>query len=247
MKELKMKMFICITAYLLLFSSAAFSQSEIDFEPGSELILETGADLSADILHINGYYSGGGTINGNPAYVLNLRVIIQGFYDSSSDYMISDMVKVYLRNISTPYEVVDSSESVLDSSGVGTFIFSNAVDGTNYYVAVKHRNSIETWSYMGNSFFLSSLVYNFSDTASKAFGNNQIQVDNSPLKFALYSGDVNQDGVIDAADLSLIDVDASNFISGYVATDLNGDDFTDATDLSIADNNAANFITIIRP
>jgi len=60
-------------------------------------------------------------------------------------------------------------------------------------------------------------------------------------------GDVNQDGIIDGNDLSLIDNDASNFVTGYVATDLNGDLFVDAADLSIVDNNSINAIVVIRP
>ncbi|MBK6877807.1 MAG: hypothetical protein IPG99_15465 [Ignavibacteria bacterium] len=68
-------------------------------------------------------------------------------------------------------------------------------------------------------------------------------MDNSPYDvFAFFSGDVNQDGTIDASDLALIDNDASNFVGGYVVTDLTGDDFVDGTDFALADNNAANFV-----
>jgi len=63
----------------------------------------------------------------------------------------------------------------------------------------------------------------------------------------IYSGDVNQDGVVDASDNGLINNAAANFVSGYVNTDLNGDNFVDATDLGIADNNSFNFVTKITP
>jgi hypothetical protein len=62
-----------------------------------------------------------------------------------------------------------------------------------------------------------------------------------------FSGDVNQDEVVDGTDLSLIDNDGFNFVSGYVATDCNGDNFTDASDASIADNNAFNTVTVVKP
>lgn len=74
-----------------------------------------------------------------------------------------------------------------------------------------------------------------------------IRVDLSPLRHAFYSGDVNQDGTVDATDLSMIDNDAYNFVTGYVKTDLTGDNFVDATDAAIADNNAANFVSVVRP
>ncbi len=74
-----------------------------------------------------------------------------------------------------------------------------------------------------------------------------VQVDVSPDLYAFYSGDVNQDGIIEGVDLALIDNDATNFITGYVRTDVNGDQFVDGTDAAITDNNAFNFVTLIRP
>ncbi|MDQ3020860.1 MAG: hypothetical protein M3R36_09860 [Bacteroidota bacterium] len=66
-------------------------------------------------------------------------------------------------------------------------------------------------------------------------------------KWNIYSGDVNQDGVIDVSDLGLIDNDGLNIVTGFVATDLNGDNLVDVEDAAIADNNALNFVVVIRP
>ncbi|MBK7160881.1 MAG: hypothetical protein IPH77_20640 [Ignavibacteria bacterium] len=71
----------------------------------------------------------------------------------------------------------------------------------------------------------SSLNYDFAAAVTQAFGNNMKQVDASPVRFAVYSGDVNQDGIVDASDVSTVDNDAFNSLSGYVTSDLNGDDF----------------------
>lgn len=57
----------------------------------------------------------------------------------------------------------------------------------------------------------------------------------------------NQDGTVDATDVSAVDNAAANFLGGYVTTDLTGDNFVDGTDFAIADNNAANFVSLIRP
>jgi len=178
---------------------------------------------------------------------LNITTFIQGFYNASSNSMISDSVKVFLRNNTSPYSIVDSSKSLIGSSGTGSFSFQNALNSTSYYVIVKHRNSIETWSSTSQSFNNGILNYNFSDALSKAYGNNQIQVDASPTRYANYSGDVNQDGTVDASDLSSVDNDAANFISGYVSTDLTGNGFVDGTDFAIADNNAASFVSKVVP
>ncbi len=135
----------------------------------------------------------------------------------------------------------------MSNTGAGAFIFSNAVNSTNYYIAVKHRNSIETWSNTAQQFTSNSMTYDFTTAITQAYGDNMIQADSSPLRFAIFSGDVNQDGTVDATDVSNIDNDASNFVSGYVASDLTGDDFVDGTDFAIADNNAANFVSVAKP
>ena len=65
--------------------------------------------------------------------------------------------------------------------------------------------------------------------------------------YCFYSGDVNQDGLIDIQDLSSADNDLYNFASGYLDTDVNGDNYVDISDVVIIDNNAYNFITKITP
>jgi len=178
---------------------------------------------------------------------LQLNALIEGSYEAAPNTMISDTATVYLRSSVSPYLKIDSAKSLINTNGVGTFDFVNANNGVNYYIVVNHRNSVETWSSSPQSFVSNSLNYDMTNLQSQAFGNNLRQVDFAPVKFAIYSGDVNQDGIVDAADVSAIDNDASNFVSGYVVTDLTGDNFVDGTDFAIADNNAANFVSVIWP
>jgi len=180
----------------------------------------------------------------------NITVAIEGLYNNISNTLNSrDTASAYLRIASSPYTIIDSSKSVIDSvSLTGNFRFNVATLG-RYFIVIKHRNSIETWSRVnGESYDPMTLgSYDFTDSDSKAFGNNMVQVDASPVKFAIYSGDVNQDQTIDGSDQSRIDNDAFSFTSGYVVSDLNGDKIVDGSDLSIVDNNAANFVIVQRP
>ncbi len=178
---------------------------------------------------------------------LNLTMLIQGFYNAGANSMTGDTATAYIRNSSSPYAVVDTARAFVNSAGQGTFTFSNASNGTPYYIQIVHRNSIETWCKNPQQFTASALSYNFTTASTQAFGDNMIQVDASPVKFAVYGGDVNRDGTVDATDVSTIDNDASNFVGGYVVTDLTGDDFVDGTDFAIADNNAANFVGVVSP
>lgn len=179
----------------------------------------------------------------NKFYTLNLSAIIEGRFDPGSGIMVSDTVTVKLRNTISPYSIVDSYKTILNSNGFGMFYFSNISDGI-YYIDVTHRNSIETWSSLGISFSNYTVSYDFTVSSNQAFGDNQKFVGN---KWTIYSGDVNQDGTVDASDISLVDNDAYSSVSGYVNTDVNGDDFVDATDLSIVDNNAYNSVIVIIP
>lgn len=178
---------------------------------------------------------------------LSLQALVEGMYNAQTDLMIPDTMRVQLRDMFPPYNVVDSAKSVLNLIGFGTFSFYSIAEGVPYYIVLNHRNAVLTYSSAGVTFFSGSAFYDFTPSAALAFGSNMIMVDLIPVKFAIYSGDVNKDGTVDATDLSSIDNDAFNFVSGYVVTDLTGDGFVDATDYSIADNNATNFVGAIVP
>ncbi|MBK9404623.1 MAG: FG-GAP repeat protein [Ignavibacteria bacterium] len=186
-------------------------------------------------------------ITESPNMTLNLTMFIEGFYNSGSNSQVSDTIMVELRNSTSPFAMADQSTALVSANGSVQLKFGNATNG-NYYIAVKHRNSIETWS--AGVIALSRTTpasFDLASSLSQAFGNNQKQVDTSPVRFAIYSGDINQDGTIDASDVSDTDNDAFSSVSGYVRTDVTGDDFVDAGDVSIVDNNAFNAVSAVTP
>ncbi|MDQ3020857.1 MAG: proprotein convertase P-domain-containing protein [Bacteroidota bacterium] len=186
-----------------------------------------------------------------PALLSN-NCLIQGFYNPNTNSMVSDTVKSYLRNTFAPYAILDSSKAVLQSNGSVSFSFTSGtiIKGIFYFLELNHRNSIKTWNtfpYVVFDALTSQAYYDFTTDSTRAFGNNMIQVDNSPVEFAIYNGDVNQDGIIDINDNQLIGNDAFNFAAGYLKTDVNGDGAIDLADAAIADNNAFNFVSVVRP
>ncbi|MGB4853245.1 MAG: hypothetical protein WBQ38_13100, partial [Ignavibacteria bacterium] len=186
-------------------------------------------------------------ITESPNMTLNLTMFIEGFYNAGSNSQVSDTILVELRNSASPFAIADQSTALVSANGSVQLKFGNATNG-NYYIAVKHRNSIETWS--AGVIALSRTTpasFDLASSLSQAFGNNQKQVDTSPVRFAIYSGDINQDGTIDASDVSETDNDAFSSVSGYVRTDVTGDDFVDAGDVSIVDNNAFNAVSVVTP
>ncbi|MEO8664043.1 MAG: FG-GAP-like repeat-containing protein [Ignavibacteria bacterium] len=181
--------------------------------------------------------------------VLFLFGAIQGMYDPGSNVMIYDTVTVYLRNATSPFAKIDSSRKQLYGPGTGQqFSFYNVQNNIPYYVVVKHRNALETWSADPVTFTGDNASIAFSVNSIYAYGNNEIQVDNNPYNvFAFYSGDVNQDGFINLSDIILISNNASNFVNGYVNTDLTGDNVTNLSDILIAYTNSQGFVSIKRP
>lgn len=191
------------------------------------------------------YYSLYAT-GGSNAIRVNITSAIEGLFDEGiSNHVVEYNYSAYLRNSVYPYNIVDSAFLKSYSCDLNNaVIFNNAPDG-DYYIAVKHRNTIETWSAtpltLTNGSAWSS--YNFVSSDANSYGNNSVQ---KGSYWCFYSGDVDQDGIIDATDLSTVENDASISLTGdFLLTDLNGDLFVDASDVSIVENNIG--VTSITP
>lgn len=157
----------------------------------------------------------------------------------------ADKINVEL-HAQSPYSSIIYTVSGVNLATTGQAIVAiPEIKAGTYYVTIKHRNSIETVSAVPVSFLGGTISYNFTDQASKAYGNNQKLL--FPGVYGIYTGDINGDGIVNASDLNSIYNDASAFIKGYVGTDLNADGIIDALDLIPADNNAAKFVSVKKP
>lgn len=168
--------------------------------------------------------------------------IAEGFR-TATGVSVKDTMKVFIRNSSSPYSIVDNAKVYKGINGAVTFFTAGP---GNYFLQVTHRNSISTWSSVSLSYPALGTIKNylFTTCACQALGSNMVQVYG---KYCFYGGDTNRDGIVDASDYSDIDNAANEFISGYVSEDLTGDEIVDGTDASICENNASNFISEITP
>jgi hypothetical protein len=154
-----------------------------------------------------------------------------------------DDVTVELRDSITNALVV-STTARLKTDGTATATFVTAPSGS-FYIAVKHRNSLETWSATAQTVGATPLTYDFTTAANKAYGNNMIQLESGVYGF--YSGDLNQDGFIESGDYPSLYNDSDAGLEGYYSTDLNGDGFVESGDYPILFNNSDSGIEISRP
>ncbi len=192
---------------------------------------------------------------------LTIHALLEGYYRGTD----SMSTPLYDLGLSTNANVTDSIEIILwRNEGNQQFNFSfstvmlkngmiylelpDSLRGDSFYIGLKHRNHLETWS--GQSVAISyNTIYSFKDQAEKALsdGVNPGMKYLGPNQFAIYSGDVNLDGTIDLFDLQQVENDAASFVFGYEYSDVNGDTASDLFDLQLIENNSTLFIFSTRP
>jgi len=194
---------------------------------------------------------------------LGVRTFIQGYYrpaDSSmvpllynlsrtNDSNATDTILLSLWNPNNLTAPVFSGVSILNKFGYAYLRVPDSIRNQSYYVSINHRNSFEVWSSV-SLMWSDSLVYDFTASASSAYSNGL----HSPMKqlpdgrFGLYSGDVNQDGIIDAEDLDLVWLATFGSPgSDYWLADLNADEIPDAEDLDLLWLNSFGSLAVSRP
>jgi hypothetical protein len=156
-----------------------------------------------------------------------------------------DDVTIELHNATTPYATAFTATGTLTTNGLARVALPGGAAGGNYYVVVKHRNALETWS-AAPMIINNGGTYNFSSSAAQAFNSNMVLKGG---KWCFYSGDMSavQDGNIDLIDYSLWETDYNNFETGYRLTDLSGDGNVDLIDYSIWEANYNNFVSVSKP
>jgi hypothetical protein len=147
-----------------------------------------------------------------------------------------DIITVELHAATTPFATVHTATAILSTTGAATVTFPGAASGNSFYVVVKGRNIVETWS---------AAPVAFTSTASQsfatAFGSNLGMVGSVPV---IYSGDMNGDGEVNGDDYAIFDAANAVGALGYEIPDLNGDGEVNGDDYQIFDpNNAAGVLS----
>jgi hypothetical protein len=192
---------------------------------------------------------------------INTKLFLQGYYLAETGHTMqsvlnneavpnsltneADTILVELHDPQT-HALVDAQLAVLYTDGSATIPFTQSAG--SYYIAIKHRNTVQTWSANPVDCSESTALYDFTTDSGKAYGNNQVQVE--PGVWAFFTGDINQDEYIDGNDFPLFDQQSASsglFDGTYTATDMNGDGFVDGNDFPVFDNNSFNGASAIHP
>lgn len=159
-----------------------------------------------------------------------------------------DTVRVYKLRADFPTVVADSAKDIIDDNVVVDGLQFNIITNGSYYTKVVHRNTVTIWSNSGLAYTRGgNSHFNFLSPAGQAYANNQKVMQPIIPYYAMFSGEVERDGIIDGSDLLRIENASNNFLTGYIPEDLDGNGFLDGGDAAIAANNANAFVTEIPP
>ena len=184
---------------------------------------------------------------------LNLTVFPEGLYNTETGLLtktqgtddgsitydmftgtIADTLSIALAETTAPFNTVFEAHGIfINTDGkVELSTIPGSLTG-NYYIIIRHRNHVETWSQYV-SFAGQTIGYNFTDDVAKAWGNNLKQVGSV---YCIYTGDANGDQYIDGFDLAVVFNQNLDGAFGYQLEDLNGDGFVDGFDMALVFNN----------
>lgn len=189
--------------------------------------------------------------------LVNLKVDIQGYYNVNTNLMDPVLLNQNVSSNNTDvaqievslfspinFSKVDTCIATLKTDGTAVCTFNTAPSGS-YYIVIEGNNFIRTWSASPQLIGNTPLNYDFTASSSMAFGNNMAEVQSGI--WALYSGDINQDSVIDSTDYVLWETRYNDFAFGQEDADISGDGIVDSSDYVIWETNYMDFIMEIIP
>ena len=82
---------------------------------------------------------------------------MEGYYNPASNHMnavsnpggaptVTDTITVSLASPTSPYNTIYTDQEVVLTNGIANLQFPIAALNNSFYVVVKHRNALETWS-----------------------------------------------------------------------------------------------------
>ncbi|MDR3705749.1 MAG: sialidase domain-containing protein [Paludibacteraceae bacterium] len=216
----------------------------------------------------------GSNTGGSVSAVVNIRILsikqlsvkayLEGFWNNATANMDQcknttgtavftsavDTVTVELHSSSSYSNIAYSIHGYIGQdgniySGSLTYLKMPSNYSDSYYITVKTRNHLATTTASAVSFAGSSISYDFTTDANKAYGSNMKQLASGV--YGCYAGDVNQDGTINSVDDNTVNTLSKNFTTGYRPEDINGDGLVDTSDVSIVDRNMNSSVSVSHP
>lgn len=176
---------------------------------------------------------------------VDLRFLVQRYYFENGlmrsvaynqdDTQPTNEVETVIVKLHDSTGVVEQSSGTLYTDGSLSVNFSSVGD---YFLSIVGRNSLELFAPSAFTFNGVDVVHDFTTQSQ-----NTLEVEIGI--YAAYSGDVNQDGVIDELDQTQILAAIEEVASGVQVCDLNGDGVVDNSDTDVFWDNVGK--TVVYP
>ncbi len=132
--------------------------------------------------------------------------------------------------------------TVVDLDGVTPVSFNITKQGSSFIV-IRHRNHLGVMSNSIPSNAAGTFANDYSLLANsyKASGaaSNPVVLLSGGVKYGLWSGDANKNGVVNGTDVSAVKLAIASLATGYLFTDTNLSNSTNGTDVSLIKNTIA--------
>ncbi len=193
---------------------------------------------------------------------LDVKCFMQGYMDEfnpgfmksvllnqgvGSDPNEVDTILVILHDDMT-FADIDTFRGVLHTDGMIHCIFNNAVGTNSYFISIKSKNTLETWSAAPVPMTQGS--FDFSTDISQAYpdvNNPNPQMILVASVWSIYSGDVNQDGQVAGDDINQVEADVTGQAFGYNVSDITGEGPTDGADFNLLEVNVSYGLFVAHP
>jgi YVTN family beta-propeller protein len=147
----------------------------ITFTPTALGIKTAYIHISSNVPNLGNYYYGvQGEGVGSFTTTFNLKLFIEGYYsggglmqpvlfNAGASLMNTscDSITIELHDPFT-FNTIFTNRVMLNTSGIATVNYPHSISGGNYYIVVRTRNTIETWSKLPVTFNSSSVFFDFS-------------------------------------------------------------------------------------
>ena len=188
--------------------------------------------LTITSILLEGLYNGGGS----------MREVSNGF--ASQFPGVADRITIELHQSGSYSNIIYAATNVELSLNGTVSISVPAEYSGNYYITIRHRNSIETTTSVPVSFAGTSVTQSFASVTS-VYGENLKSSGDG--YYLIYGADVNQDGIVDTGDMNDVDNGSASIMIGYSVPDANGDGLVDTSDMNMVDNNSAAIVYVRLP
>ena len=200
---------------------------------------------------IEGYYLGGGTMQPVLFNAAQYDPLLPLQSDTITDTIFVD-IHSSVANGPYDYPIVATVSALLETDGKAIVTLPGSLVGGSYWIAIRNRTMVETWSANPVAITTTTISYDFSKSDTAAYFNNM--KDAGDGNWLMFTGDIDdgsytplQDGLIDGSDFLTFDFEAQSSFQGYYISDLDGSGVVDGSDFLIFDVNAQLSIQRITP